>query len=196
MPMVEVDEQELLEARRMRGVLAKITADPKRKARLELLHKEVDPSVPTPTNDQFKPIDDAVEAMNASIAEMRKERADEKAAAEAEKKLTAISNKMEADLARLPQRGYFPEGIAKVREIMETRGLFDVDDAVAIFERSNPPPPPISPGGSGAWNFMDDAAAGDADADIKKMIETKGNSDALLNTMVNKTLLEVRGARR
>jgi hypothetical protein len=70
-----------------------------------------------------------------------------------------------------------------------------VEDAVAIFERRNPPTTPIAPGGSGAWNFMDDAS-GDADADIKKMIETKGNSEALLNSMVNKTLQEVRGTQR
>ncbi len=87
-------------------------------------------------------------------------------------------------------------GVLKVKAIMEEKGLLDVDDAVAIFERRNPPPAPIAPGGSGAWNFMDDTAAGDADADIKKMIETKGNSDALLNTMINKTLGEVRGSRR
>jgi hypothetical protein len=195
MPMVEVDEAEILEARRLKGVLNKITADPKRKARLELLHKEVDPNVPTPTNDQFKPIDDALEAMNKTVEEMRKERAEEKAAAEAEKKLATLSSQMEAGLAKLRQKGWLDDGIAKVREVMETRGLFDVDDAVAIFERHNPPPPPIAPGGSGAWNFMDEAA-GDADADIKKMIETKGQSEALLNKMVNSTLSEVRGTQR
>jgi hypothetical protein len=41
-----------------------------------------------------------------------------------------------------------------------------------------------------------DEAAGDADADIKKMIETKGQSEALLNKMVNNTLQEVRGTSR
>ena len=196
MPMVEVDEAELLEARRMRGVLAKITADPKRKARLELLHKEVDPTVPTPTNDMLKPVDDAVTAVSKQIADLTKQLADEKAETERQRNLAALSGRVDAGLADLKRAGWMDEGIAKVKAIMEEKGLLDVDDAVAIFERRNPPPAPIAPGGSGAWNFMDDAAAGDADADIKKMIETKGNSDALLNQMVNKTLLEVRGSRR
>ena len=196
MPMVEVDEAELLEARRMRGVLAKITADPKRKARLELLHKEVDPTVPTPTNDMLTPIDNAGTAGSKEMADLRKQLADEKAESERQRNLAALSGRVDAGLADLKRAGWMDEGIAKVKAIMEEKGLLDVDDAVAIFERRNPPPAPIAPGGSGAWNFMDDAATGDADADIKKMIETKGNSEALLNQMVNKTLLEVRGARR
>ncbi len=196
MPMVEVDEAELLEARRMRGVLAKITADPKRKARLELLHKEVDPSVPTPTNDMLTPIDDAVSAVSKEMADLRKQLADEKAETERQRNLAALSGRVDSGLADLKRAGWMDEGIAKVKAIMEEKGLLDVDDAVAIFERRNPPPAPIAPGGSGAWNFMDDAATGDADADIKKMIETKGNSEALLNQMVNKTLLEVRGSSR
>ncbi len=196
MPMVEVDEAELLEARRMRGVLAKITADPKRKARLELLHKEVDPTVPTPTNDMLSPIDAAVTAVSTEMAALRKELADEKAESERARNLAALSGRVDSGLADLKRAGWLDEGISKVKAIMEEKGLLDVEDAVAIFERRNPPPAPIAPGGSGAWNFMDDAALGDADADIKKMIETKGNSDALLNSMVNKTLLEVRGSSR
>ena len=196
MPMVEVDEQELLEARRMRGVLAKITADPKRKARLELLHKEVDPSVPTPTNDLLKPVDDAVTAVSKEMADLRKQLADEKVESERARNLAALSGRVDSGLADLKRAGWMDDGIAKVKAIMEEKGLLDVEDAVAIFERRNPAPPPISPGGSGAWNFMDDAALGDADADIKKMIETKGQSEPLLNAMVNKTLLEVRGSSR
>ena len=195
MPKVEVDEAELLEHRRMRGVLAKITADPKRKARLELLHKEVDPDVPTPTNDMLAPVDQAVTTVTKEIADLRKQLADEKAENERKANLLALTSRVDSGLAGLKQAGWMDDGIAKVKAIMEEKGLLDVDDAVAIFERRNPPPAPIAPGGSGAWNFMDDVA-NDADADIKKMIETKGNSESLLNTMVNKTLQEVRGTRR
>jgi flagellar biosynthesis/type III secretory pathway protein FliH len=193
--MVEVDEAEILEARRMREVLGKIAADPKRKARLEMLHKEVDPNVPTPTNDQFKPVEDAVLKMNETVEALRKERAEEKAAAEAERKLSAITNQVESGIARLKQEGWMEEGITKVKAIMEEKGLLDVDDAVAIFERRNPPAAPIAPSGSGAWNFMDAASEG-VDADIKKLIETKGESEPLLNKMVNQSLMEIRGSAR
>jgi len=196
MPKVEVDEAEILEARRMREVLQKITADPKRKARLELLHKEVDPNVPTPTNDLMKPVDDAVTAMSTRVTELEKKLEEEKKESEKQRNLAQLSQRVDDGLASLKRAGWMDEVIAKVKAIMEEKGLLDVDDAVAIFERRNPPPAPIAPGHSGAWNFIDDAAAVDADADIKRMIETKGNSDSLLNTMVNKTLLEVRGSRR
>jgi hypothetical protein len=195
MPKVEVDEAEILEARRLKDVLAKITADPKRKARLEMLHKEVDPNVPTPTNDMLKPVDDAVGAVSKQIADLTKQLADEKAENERKANLLALTSRVDSGLASLKAQGWMDDGIAKVKAIMEEKGLLDVEDAVAIFERRNPPPPPIAPGGSGAWNFMDDVT-NDADADIKKMIETKGNSESLLNSMVNKTLSEVRGQRR
>jgi hypothetical protein len=195
MPKVEVDEAEILEARRLKGVLAQITADPKRKARLELLHKEVDPNIPTPTNDLLKPVDDAVSAVSKQISDLQKQLADEKSESEKQRNLAQLSARVDSGLASLKSAGWMDEGIAKVKAIMEEKGLLDVDDAVAIFERRNPPPPPIAPGGSGAWNFMDDVS-NDADADIKKMIETKGNSESLLNSMVNKTLAEVRGAGR
>lgn len=195
MPKVEVDEAEILEARRMQDVLKKIVADPKRKARLELLHKEVDPSVPTPTNDLLKPVDDAVTTVSKQIADLTKQLADEKIESEKQRNLAALSSRVDAGLAALKQAGWMDEGIAKVKGIMEEKGLLDVDDAVAIFERRNPSPAPIAPGGSGAWNFMDNVSS-DADADITKMIETKGQSDALLNKMVNNTLLEVRGSSR
>src|ERR1700680_364881 len=123
MPMVEVDEAELLEARRMRGVLAKITADPKRKARLELLHKEVDPSVPPPTNDQSKPLDDAVAEMNKTVEALRKERADEKAEAERNRNIAALSGRVDSGLADLKRAGWMDEGISKVKAIMEEKGL-------------------------------------------------------------------------
>jgi ribosome assembly protein YihI (activator of Der GTPase) len=195
MPKVEIDEAELLEHRRMRGVLAKITADPKRKARLELLHKEVDPDVPTPTNDLLKPVDDAVAGVSKQIADLTKQLADEKAESEKQRNLAQLSARVDSGLASLKQQGWMDDGIAKVKAIMEEKGLLDVDDAVAIFERRNPPPAPIAPGGSGAWNFMDEVT-NDADADIKKLIQTKGDSEPLLNQMVNKTLLEVRGSSR
>ncbi len=196
MPKVEIDEAELLEHRRMRGVIAKITADPKRKAALEMLHKAVDPDVPTPTNDLLAPVDAAVSAVSKEMADLKKQLEDEKKESEKQRNLAQLSQRVDDGLSSLKRAGWMDEGIAKVKAIMEEKGLLDVDDAVAIFERRNPPPAPIAPGGSGAWNFMDDTAAGDADADIKKMIETKGNSDALLNGMINKTLMEVRGTRQ
>jgi len=195
MPKVEVDEAEILEARRLKGVLAQITADPKRKARLEMLHKEVDPNVPTPTNDLLKPVDDAVSAVSKQIADLTKQLADEKAENERKANLLALTSRVDSGLAALKQQGWMDDGIAKVKAIMEEKGLLDVDDAVAIFERRNPPPAPIAPGGSGAWNFMDDVT-NDADADIKKLIEGKGANDQHLNKMINQTLLEVRGSRR
>jgi hypothetical protein len=195
MPKVEIDEEELRSLQTMKGVLGKIAADPKRKAQLEQLHKAVDPNVPTPTTDQFKPIQEAVESVTKTISDFEKRQTEKEEKAAADLKLNALKSQMDGGLADLKRQGWFDDGIAKVKEIMESRGLFDVNDAVAIFERNNPPPPPAMPGGTGAWNFMD-TAVDDADADIKEMIKTKGDSEPLLNRMVQKNLLEIRSQGR
>ena len=83
---------------------------------------------------------------------------------------------------------------------METKGLIDVDDAVAIFERANPPPLPATPSGitGDKWNFADTSAPG-TDKSIQDLIANRGDgsvADGIVSRMANETLQELRGARR
>ncbi len=77
---------------------------------------------------------------------------------------------------------------------MEDKGILDADIAAAYFEKQHPPQAPVTPGGSGAWNFMDMPA--DGDADLKKLVETKGESEQLIQKMAIDALNDVRGASR
>ena len=50
------------------------------------------------------------------------------------------SAKQARDKATLRRDGYTDEGMKAIEKMMEDKGLLDVMDAVAIFERTNPPP--------------------------------------------------------
>jgi hypothetical protein len=200
MPMREVDEAEYNQLIALRGVASKIVANPAARKRLEEAQKLVDPNAPTPTLDaeaaQMAPINAAKAELEEKIAKLEKERQDEKR----EQTLAALADKQAKAIAQLRRQGYTDEGVAAIEKLMETKGLLDVEDAVAIFERANPPQMPVTPGGitGDRWNFADQPVA-DGDKDIAALLASKGDGpsgDAAAMRMANATLQELRGARR
>jgi hypothetical protein len=200
MAMREVDEAEYNQLIALRGVASKIVANPAARKRLEEAQKMVDPNAPTPTLDaeaaQMAPIKEAEKRLADEIAALKKEREDEKR----EQTLAAIADKQSKAIAQLRRQGYTDEGVAAIEKLMETKGLLDVEDAVAIFERANPPQMPVTPGGltGERWNFADQPTDG-GDKDIAALLSNKGDGpggDAAAMRMANATLQEMRGARR
>ena len=199
--MVEVDENEYNQMVALRGVASKMVSKPESRRLLEQAQKLVDPNAPTPLLDaeaaQMAPVTALQKKYDDELAAIRKERDDEKR----EATLASIAGKQEAAFSRLKsQHHYTDEGIKAVRDMMEAKGLIDVDDAVAIFERANPPQMPATPSGitGDKWNFTDTSAPG-TDKAIADLIANKGDgsvADAIVGRMANETLMELRGARR
>jgi len=198
---VEVDEAEYNQMVALRGVASRMVAKPESRRLLEQAQKLVDPNAATPLLDaeaaQLAPVTALEKKFNDEVAALKKEREDEKR----EQTLAAIAGKQEAAFARLKSQGHYTdEGVEAVRKLMETKGLIDVDDAVAIFERANPPQTPATPSGitGDKWNFTDTSAPG-TDKAIADLIANKGDgsvADAIVGRMANETLMELRGARR
>lgn len=201
MAKIEVDEAEYNQMVALRGVASKIVANPAARRRLEEAHKLVDPNAATPLLDQeaqtSAPIKELEKKFNDEVAALKKEREDEKR----DQTLASIAGKQEAAFARLKsQQHYTDEGVEQIRKLMETKGLLDVDDAVAIFERANPPPTPATPSGitGDKWNFADVSDPG-TDKAISDLIASKGEgsvADLVVGRMANETLMAIRGARR
>jgi len=199
--IVEVDEAEYNQMVALRNVASRMVAKPESRRLLEQAQKLVDPNAPTPLLDQeasqMAPVKELEKNLAAEIAALKKEREDEKRDAT----LASIAGKQEAAFARLKsQHHYTDEGVKAVRDLMETKGLIDVDDAVAIFERANPPPTPATPSGitGDKWNFADVSDPG-TDKAIADLIASKGEgsvADAVVSRMANETLMQLRGARR
>lgn len=178
--MVEVDEGEYNQMLALRGVASKIVSNPAARRRLEEAHKMVDPNAATPLLDQeaaqLAPVKELEKTVNDRIAKFEKERDDEKR----EATLTAIAERQTAGLKRLRSAGYTDEGVAAVQKLMEDKGLLDVDDAVAIFERHNPPQVPATPSGGmtgSAWGFADVNA--ESDKSIQELIANRGEGNTV-----------------
>jgi hypothetical protein len=196
--MVEVDEAEFNQMVALRQVASKMVAKPESRRLLEQAQKLVDPNAPTPLLDaeaaQLAPVKEMEKKLADEIAALKKERDDEKR----EAMLATINGKQEAAFKRLKsEHRYTDEGVEAVRKLMETKGLIDVDDAVAIFERTNPPQMPATPSGGmtgSAWNFADVTA--EVDKSIQDLIATKGQNDQIADRMATAALNEFRGQAR
>lgn len=199
MPKIEIDEAEYNQLTTLQKVAGKIVGNPAARKMLEQAHKLVDPNAATPALDlesqQLAPVKEIEKNLSAEIAALKKEREDEKR----EATLAAIAQKQTAGLAQLRRAGYTDEGVAAVQKLMEDKGLLDVEDAVAIFERNHPPAVPVAPGGGMTgerWNFTDHA---EGEKDIAALIANKGDgssADAAVMRMANSALAEMRGSRR
>jgi hypothetical protein len=197
MAKVEIDEAEYNRLAALQGIASKIVANPAARKRLEEAHKMVDPNATTPALDQERQQAEPLQAMEKKFADelaaIKKERDDERN----EARISRIAGEQERGFRRLrTEYRYTDEGVEAIRKLMETKGLVDVDDAVAIFERSNPPPTPASPSGmtGSAWGFADVNA--DSDKSVQELIATKGAVDSVTDRMAMTALTEFRQAAR
>lgn len=191
MALKEIDEAEYNQLVALRGAASKIVANPQARKLLEQAQKLTDPNAATPTLDEeaarLAPVTALKSELSEEIAALRKDREDEKR----ERTLASISDRQNKAFAQLRKDGYLDEGIEKIKKMMEDKGLLDVEDAVAIFERNNPPQVPVTPGGIGSWGFTD--MSGEADKSIQDLISSKGQSEQVADRMARDALNDFRG---
>ena len=191
MSTVEVDELELKQNRQLRDQVNLIMSNPKSRRLLEQATKVVDPNAKTPLIDHEEEINAPLKAVEKRLAEFEAAQAKDKEERERNDKLSALGRSIDEGFARLRQGGYTDEGLTAIRKIMDEKGITDVDVAQAYFDRMNPPATPVSPRGSGAWNFMEEI--GEGEKDLQELIKTKGEHNPLIDKMANQTLAEMRG---
>lgn len=194
MPQVEVDENELLQLRQLSGVASRMIQNPQAKRLLEQAHKMVDPNAVTPLLDQEAAIMSPIEEIRKEFADFKAETAKEKAEREKAEKLGAIDRQIEEGVSQLQRDGWQEDGIKMVRDLMDERGITDPLIAAAYIEKKHPPQQLATPSSTGAWNFLE--GVNDGEDDLKKLIETKGENNMLLDKMAFEALNDVRGGSR
>jgi hypothetical protein len=178
----------------LRNTLSAMTKHPKAALLVEEAYKVVDPNAPTPQLDAQRMVSDAVSKTQSEVEALKKQIADDKAAAEQASRMSAFENKVEQGFAKLRQAGVTKEGIEGVRKIMEDEGIANPEIAWSHFEKLHPPQAPVM-ASTGSWNFLE-APADDANADLKRLVETKGESNSIIDKLAFEALNEVRGLRR
>ena len=191
---VEVDEEQLLVDQKLRGVVAKIMQHPKAKLLVQEAHKMVDPNAQTPDLDAAKVINEPVQELEKKFSAFVEETKKEKAEREEKDRLAKLNANFEAGRNALKAQKWTDEGIKKLEEFMEQKGIIDHEVAAAAFEKLHPPQTPVMPGGTGAWNFLE--VQNDSDADLKKLIESKGENNLLVDKMAHEAIMEIRGQPR
>jgi len=194
MPAVEIDEVELLRLRRQDQTVHALMANPKAKRKVLEAYKEHDPSAKIPELDMEEAARKPVEDLSKTVAELQKQMADDKAEREKQAKLDQLNGNVEAGFAKLRRGGWQDEGIEAVRKLMDEKGILDPEIAAAYYEKQHPPQAPATPSGVGGWNFVENVQ--DSEADLKKLLESKGNNESLADKMAREALQEVRGALR
>lgn len=195
MPLIEVDEEEVRKARSLRDTVAAIWNDPTTKLEFQKVVKKKFPGAVTPELDAAAVVESQTGGVTKEVEELKKQIAADKAEREQQDKLRSLETNYAAGFDKLRRNGWTEEGIEGVKKIMEEKGILDHDIAAAYFEKQHPPQDLISPNGrTGAWNFMDDVR--EDESDLKKLIESKGENNALLDKMAREALTEVRGQSR
>ncbi len=192
MAVVEIDEEEVRRSAMLRATMAKMLSKPEAKALVEQAYKMVDPNAQTPELDARRMVQDTVSKTQTELDALKKQLADEKAEREQTQRLSQFENRVENGFLKLRQQGVTAEGIAGVKKIMEDEGIANPEIAWAHFEKLHPPQTPVA--STGSWNFLEPQA--DTSADLKKLIETRGESSSVVDKLAFEALNEVRGMSR
>ena len=190
---IEVDEAEFLRSEELRKTVEKMLAHPKARRKILEARKEFDPNAVIPELDQAKPVEDALSAVTKQIDDLKKELSEKETKSAHDRKLEDLNTRFAAGRAALKKQKWTEDGIKALEELMEKNGIVDHEIGVAYFEKLHPPQTPVTPNGSGSWNFLDVPKEGDDD--IKSLIASKGENEPLLRKMTNEALMEVRNSR-
>lgn len=197
MPKVELDEEDVRRYGRLESAVNTLWANPKARELIQQAQKIVDPNAKTPDLDARQAMLQPVEAVQKEFRDYVAKTEADKAEAVKTQRLSEIQSRHATGIAELRRQKYTDEGIKKIEALMEEKGILDPLDAAAIFERSNPPPALTTPSsnGVGGWNFAE-ATSSDANDFAKKLMETKGALDGIVENEARNAIAEVRGQSR
>lgn len=193
--MPEMTEEEYRSLKGLQSTVASMLKNPKAGALLEKAHKMVDPKAPTPRLEAEEEREALLAEPRKAMEDIRAELAAEKAArqkASDDARVASLSARHEEGFAKLRKQRWTAEGIDGVKKVMEDHGILDVEIAAAYFEKQHPPQDPISQQRVGGWNLFE--APDGNDEDWKKLLETKGESEPLVDRLAQKALQEHRQA--
>lgn len=191
--MIEVSEEELLADRQKVATLDAMMKNPAARRKVLEAWKTVKPDDPIPELDAQQPLLEELAAQRKDIDDRMKKFEDAREKDAEDRRKSELNTRWAQGQKMLrTEHRYTDEGIKAVEEMMEKKGIVDHEDGRLLFEAIHPPQQPVTPNGSGSWNFLD--LPPDDSEDLKKLIETKGESSPLLDKMTRDALAESRGS--
>jgi len=192
--MPEISEEDLRTNVALRNAMEQMMSNPESRKLLLKARKTADPKAVIPELEAETSIDARISELTKTVGTFidTQTAAQKKAADDAEQ--AKVQSKIDAGFAKLKDAGVTAEGIEGVRKIMEAEGIISPEVAWSHFEKLHPAPAPVTPSGYGAFNFLDQPS--DGSEDIKKLIESRGESNQVLDKLAHEALAEIRGQPR
>ena len=189
MALVEVDELEWKNLKELAEITNKGLRNPKARPLLIDGFAEVNEQVAqAPDRILRQQIAERDSAINEKLDKFLAAAEEREAKREEREQRAALERNLAEGRSIARKSGYTDDGLKALEEFKAERGILDYEDAIAAYERRNPPPTPVATGGS-RWDFL---SVPESEApDLKPLLE--GNEDAWLNKTITQTLREVRG---
>jgi hypothetical protein len=192
--MVEIDETELDNYRRVARAVQTMEKNPKSRKLILEANKAAFPDMVIPEIDAKNEVLEVANAATAAATAAQKQIDGWIAAQEAQKKVDEFRSAWEGKKNTLRNQGYTDEGITKIEALAQERGIPDLDAAAALFDKLNPPPMPASPSGYGSFDLF--SPSDREGAEVKALLESKGEDSMALSKLIDSTLTEIRGGTR
>jgi len=192
MAMIEVDENEFTNNKKLVGLVQSMLKNPESRKRVLEAHKIVDPTVVIPEIDAAKPVEAAVAAVEKRFTDfIAAQEADRKKEREEAQRNEFVS-KFEGGRQRLRESGVTDEGLKKVEELMAAHGIVDHDIGWAAFSKLNPEPEPAPPAPNFGFGGIFADNSKNPDEFLKAMHASRGNDEAALDRRIHEVLMETR----
>jgi hypothetical protein len=141
--MPEISQRDLDALVSIQSLYTKALANPEAREHVLRAAKLTDPTIVNEldTADRYiKPVKDELSAAKAEIADFRKEWLADKAEREKAEQAAKFENEWNAQANNLRRKGYMDDAIVKIQALAAQKGIVDLEDAAAIYDRDAPAP--------------------------------------------------------
>jgi hypothetical protein len=189
--MPEIDETRLGSLNAVAQIADALLKNPKtRKKYLEAV-KEARPDLPIPEIDAAAPVASEIAAVREEFTKELKAIREDREKDKNDRLLGSVREQYNKGKQELLDLGYTTEGVADVEKFMEANNLTDFSLARKAYEFDNPRPAPGRPSRNNFWDAQEAKAAGSDDY-IKKLFETGGQDESVLDAQISTVLAEAR----
>jgi len=191
MALIEAEESEVLENRRLAATLRELMGNPKSRRKVLEAQKEAHPDAVIPELDAAKPVLEEVSKIREEMSKWMKAQEEGAAKKDEENRVNALKLQWNEGRNKAKAEGYTDDGLKALEDFMEKRGIADHELAIPAFERIHPPAKSEAPANKGFSIFNPSASA--EDEGMKLLLS--GQDEKFLSTSIPAILSDIRGSR-
>lgn len=191
---VEIDETQLASLQNTAKAVQSLLKNPKTRLKVLEAYKENFPEAPVPELDAARPVMGRIENLEKAVIDFMKNERESREQERTEARLAEIRAQAEQGRQMLRSRGYNDDGIKKLEEFRDQKGLVDYNDAIRLYELDFPPAQVAEPSsGMNLFDIMHNDRSSD-DEFNKRLHESLGQDDSVVDRMARQAIQEMRGA--